>query len=252
MHIPKTGGTSAETAILDKLGEHMTVCPIYHAAQYRGKTAADIPGYDFYNGHFQYPFAAGLPADVLKVTLVRPPQDLTLSLFNHIAGRPAHALHAAARAQGLSFPRLIAGEQSLHNTQAKYIIGRAAYREICLKGNRGRQHRVAQVLDLARRHLSQFDLVGTTPRLGSFITRLGVLLETELPAPGHSNRTRVTTLRKRMMTDADWAAMRDATWVDRPLYKMIETEFLPPEIHPPAPAAPDRPDRPSRPSRPDR
>lgn len=239
MHIPKTGGTSAENAILHRLGEHMSVCPVYHAADYRGKTAADLPGYDLYTGHFQYPFAAGLPADILKVTLVRPPQDLTLSLFNHIAGRPAHALHAAAKTESMSFPKLIAGQQSLHNTQAKYIIGRAAYKEICLKGNRGRQKRVAQVLDLARRHLSEFDLIGTTPQLGGFITRLGALLETKLPAPEHSNRTKVITLRKRKMTDADWAAMREATWVDRPLYEMIETEFLPPEAETPAFAVPE-------------
>lgn len=232
MHIPKTGGISTEKVILETLDdgpEGLKVCPAYHAPDYRGKSYDDLPGYDFYQGHFRQPFAASLPDDVLKITLVRPPLDLLLSLYNHIASRPAHALHAAANAPGASFASLITAQADLQNIQARYILGHDAYAEICQDSDAPRPKRVAAMLEVARENLKVFDLIGTTPRLGRFVVELGKLVGRDFPAPPRANQNKTITLTRDRMSEADTKAMQEATWADRPLYKMIKTEILDPK-----------------------
>ncbi|WP_246139566.1 hypothetical protein [Falsiphaeobacter marinintestinus] len=160
--------------------------------------------------------------------MVRPPQDLHLSLYNHIASRPAHALHAAANAAEADFASLMNDNGSLHNTQAKYILGHDAYLDICHAGRRPRAARVTEMLTVARENLKQFDLIGCTPRLPRFIADLGTLLNRDLPAPKRENRNKTIALSKETMTEADAVAMRNASWADQPLYQMIRTEFLDP------------------------
>lgn len=228
MHIPKTGGLSTEKTLLAAFGDDLRVCPAYHAPDYRGKTHADLSGYDVYQGHFRQPFAASLPDSYLKITLVRPPQDLLLSFYNDVVSRPAHALHAAANAPGASFAGLIAAQDDLHNIQTRYILGQDAYHDICEAGDAPRQDRIAEMLDLARENLKVFDLIGATPQLTRFVNALGKRLERDLPAPPRPNRNRPIALTPDSMTDADTAAMQEASWADRPLYRMIRTEILDP------------------------
>lgn len=229
MHIPKTGGISTEQVILEALGEGLNVCPAYHVPDYRDKTYADLPGYDFYQGHFRVDFAETVPNGYLKITLVRPPQDQLLSLYNHIASRPAHALHTTANAPGASFAGLVSQNAGLQNIQTRYVLGHGAYRDICQAGDIPRAERIPEMLEAARKNLAQFDLIGCTPRLSRFIMELGALLGHDLPTPERANQNKTIALTKDRMSEEDIKAMQDATWADRPLYHMIRTEFLDPK-----------------------
>lgn len=228
MHIPKTGGIATERVILAACGADLSVCPVYQPPEYDGKTYADYPDHAFYQGHFRMDFLDTLPKDYLKVTVLRPPQDLVLSLYNHIASRPAHALHEAANAEGASFAGLISGNAGLQNIQTKYVLGRVAYRDICLDETRKPAERVEAMLEVARENLKKFDLIGCTPRLGDFIADLGPLTGKDLPAPKRENQNKFSAQTADALTEEDQAAIRRATWADRPLYKMVWKEFLEP------------------------
>lgn len=226
LHIPKTGGVSVERVIRNTGGDSLTVCPAYHAPDYQHKTYDDLPGYDFYQGHFRMDFLKTLPAEYLKVTLVRRPEDQVLSLYNHVASRPANALYERANAPGASFASLFASAPGMHNPLTRCLLGVDIQRRI-EQGPGPRAARLDEILSLARANLARFDRIGTTGHLDLFISDLGDLLGQALPPPPHANRNKTTRLTKPTMTQADQEMMQDVTWSDRPLYAMISRDILP-------------------------
>jgi hypothetical protein len=246
MHIPKTGGIATERVILNAMGLAPVkihtgdreadqdwpaqVCPLYQPTEYGEKTFADAPGYDFYQGHFKYDFACTLPEDYLKVTVLRPPTDLILSLYNHIISRPAHPLHEQANADPKNLGLILNVPAGIANIQTAYVLGTKAYQDICLDPNRPIAERVAQMLDVARENLSTFDLVGSTAQLRPFIAQLQDVTGLTMPAPKHENANKFKALSRDTLSQENQDVLHRATWADRPLFKMAWNEFIAPRL----------------------
>jgi hypothetical protein len=226
MHIPKCGGIAVERAIERAAGGSLAVCPLYMPAELDAKAYGDLPGYDFYKGHFKYNFLASLPADYLRTVVVRRPLDQLLSLCNHIAGRPEHAMHEAV--QGMTLAQLLRHSSGNHNLLSKYVLGSARFREICFQRRRSRAERVAMAVAEAHRNLTAVDVIGVTSRLAAFVAEVGRRTGIAVAAPRRENANKVTTYRREELSDDDAAALQDASWVDRPVFQMIWREFIAP------------------------
>lgn len=218
MHIPKTGGISIERSLRAGLSSQTTTCPAYFAPEYEGRTYADLPGYGVYQGHFDMDFLRSVPADYLRLIVLRNPQEQVLSLCNHIASRPKHKLFE--QAQGATLAELLDNNKSLHNLMARYLLGRCRYREILETGRPPKEK-----LELAREevllNLGSFDLIGVTARIGQFIRRAQSLIDTPLPAPKRENRNPFITYSPENLSEADQKALQHASWADRPLFREI-------------------------------
>lgn len=227
MHIPKTGGISVERTLKAAGGESLSVCPAYSPFDYTDKQYDELPGYDLYIGHFRSDFAESMPEEYLKATVIRRPMDLLLSLYNHVASRPAHRLHDAFNAEGATFSGLLAEHRSLHNTLTKYILGHGRYQAICT-GPAPMAEKTAAAVAAARDSLATFDVVGVTTRLNGFVQELGTALGTDLAPPKRENTNPKTVVRRDDMTEEELSVARRATRFDQAVFAMAWQEFVGP------------------------
>jgi len=223
LHIPKTGGVSVESAI-ERAADGLSVCSLYQPGEFLGKTYMDVPGFGFYKGHFDVDFLSGFPNDFVKAVVVRRPVDQVLSLCNHIASRKAHRLHAEA--QGKSLAQLLDIGKGTYNQLTKYLLGRDKYQEICLNDAASRPDRVEAAIAAVRENLKAFDVIGMTSHLGAFVKELGEKTGADLRPPHKENINKSTIYSRDELTDEDMEALNKATWVDRPVFKMIWDEIL--------------------------
>ncbi|MEM9009991.1 MAG: hypothetical protein AAGE18_02110 [Pseudomonadota bacterium] len=224
MHIPKTGGISVERAVAASVPD-LNTCPAYYTKEYAGKTFADMPDYDFYKGHFDFDFMASIPDDYVKVVVVRRPVDLLLSLYNHIGSRQKHRLHEAVNAPDATFAKVLADNHGLTNTLSKYLLGSTRYKEMMATEGK-RAERAEAAVAQVRQHLATFHVIGLTNKLPDFVTRVADKVGRPLNRPRKENKNPGTLLSKDKMSKEDVAAAQRATWLDRPVHRMIiETAF---------------------------
>jgi len=226
LHIPKSGGISVERAIARAVGG-LNICPLYFAHDYDAKSYDDVSGFDLYQGHFDFDFARTLPADYIRTVVVRDPLDQAISMFNHIGSREKHPLHEMIAEGKASFAKLWTDKtlRALHNTMAKYLLGRSRYQAICLS-DETQAKRVNSAIGEIRENLGTFDLVGVTSRLNTFVRDLAKATGHQISPPGIENTNKTLLIDRASMTKADIAAFHRATWVDRPVFEMITDEFL--------------------------
>ncbi len=229
LHIPKTGGISVERAVKLSLPPGASICPEYYAPDYKGKSHGDVAGHDFYQGHFTMDFARTLPDDVIRATMVRQPADLMLSLFNHIASRPAHKLHACAQEEGATFASVIGANPSTHNPIAKHLLG-DRYASICLDADLSKRERVDRAVDEARSNLETFHVIGITQRIGRFVQETATRTGLRIPTPRRENANKSIRLHAEDMTETDREVLHRSTWIDRPLFRMVWRDFLAPRL----------------------
>ncbi|MGB6229750.1 MAG: sulfotransferase family 2 domain-containing protein [Litorimonas sp.] len=225
MHIPKTGGISLERAIMSGLDE-AEVCDAYYPAEFAKKTYADMPDYALYQGHFNFDFVATLPDDYRKITVVRKPEDLLLSLYNHIASRPAHAHHEEANSDGMTFAKFVDSKTSMRNTLSKYLLGADAYKAIWNDSGKPVKDRVDEAVEQVKKNLASFDAIGLTPRLNGFASEVSKLVDREIPTPKRENANATIAMERDQLTQADKDVIARATRLDRPVFKMIWGEYF--------------------------
>lgn len=218
MHIPKTGGISVERAIAEAVPNNVRTCPAYYVPDYAQKSYADMPGYDIYQGHFDFDFIRTLPPEYKRTMVLRQPSDQVLSLCNHIASRPKHNLHA--QAQGTSLADLLNANVSLHNAMAQYVLGATRYQEI-VSGKEPTPHKIRQATTEILANLNQFDVIGVTARLKRFVRDVSRTLNVQIPAPLKENTNKYITYDVATLSDEDKEALRFASWLDRPAYRAI-------------------------------
>ncbi len=221
MHIPKTGGASLCAAIAAALPPDARVSEAYGRPDQRGLTHADLPEADVYCGHFTVDFIRSLPPGFVTVTLLRQPETLLLSLWNHIAAHPRHVLHAEATADGSSFASVIGEHVSTHNPITRYLLGRDAYRGLASSDDP-----VETALRGARENLARFDVVGITRALPKALRDIGALTGLDLGTPGHENPTGEKVLTAETMSEDDRRTLHRATRFDGPVFRMALEEFV--------------------------
>lgn len=168
-HIPKTAGTTLRNHLIQKLGERQV------APMVRGMAYADaIREYDRYaviTGHIAPVPGDRLPLDRTSVTLVRDPIDRVISMY-HFAST-VHTL--GVRAGTCAAPTFDDWVFGLSDADAEILNAHVA-----LLWSFGHDEQVvptaAEKLDLAKRALDRFDLVGTQQCMHDSIVMLDFLM----------------------------------------------------------------------------
>lgn len=215
MHIPKTGGISVERAI-KKAMNTSSICETYFPEEYQGKLYSDMPDYDFYMGHFTIDFLKSVPDDYLKITVLRKPDDLLISLCNHISSRPKHALHEMAQSATLSE---LLTNKGLHNLLAKYLLGKQ-YQEIIVSNGK-RKDKIESALKIAQSNINDFDIVGVTTKLNQFMRDVKAASQMKFTALKKENQNPSVRFIKEELSEKDLESIKSATWLDRPLFTMF-------------------------------
>lgn len=223
MHIAKTGGISVERAIATGMPQGTRTCPAYFMHEYLRKTYADMPGYDVYQGHLDFDFIKSLPPEYTRAVVLRPPSDQVLSLCNHIASRPKHRLHASA--QGASLSTLLTANPDLHNTMSQYFLGRFRYEEL-ITSDIAEKHKVDQATSEIMANIATFGIVGLTNRLNRFIRDMSRAIGIQIPAPLKENTNKFVTYDAKNLAPDDMLALRNASWMDRPVFRRIWRDVL--------------------------
>lgn len=223
MHIPKTGGISVEHAVADGVPKNTPTCPAYFMYEYLRKTYADLSGFDIYQGHFDFDFMKSMPAEYTRAVVLRQPSDQVLSLCNHIASRPKHRLYQSA--QGASLSVLLTSNPDQHNMMAQYLLGQQRYEEI-IAGDTPKKQKIDLATSEILANIATFDVIGLTTRLNRFIRDIGSATGAQIPAPMKENANKFITYDAAKLTGKDKDALRNASWMDRPVYRAIWREVL--------------------------
>lgn len=227
LHIPKTGGISVERAVARALPDPEATCPTYYVPDYIGKTFADMPDYRFYKGHFDFDFLKSVPEDYVRAVVLRHPIDRTLSICNHIASRPKHALHDQAK--GVPLAEFLGSNPQLGNQMTQYILGTSRF-DALLAAPIPKDEKIQRAGADAVTNLASFDVIGVTARLNRFIRDLAQKTGLAIPAPKVENTNAFITFKSENLDAADKAMLRQVTWLDRPVYQTLWARFLDPEV----------------------
>jgi hypothetical protein len=183
-HVRKTGGTSVFELLRDTFGaENVSpklACKLSHAASLYKRKQVII-------GHFGISPDDKLPVDRMSLTFVRDPRERTLSEFYYTkySVPQSHLSHDELRMTELDIDQAVRDAEicgRLGNYQSLHYASFFHPKPHLLS-----EH---QLLELAKRGLDQFDLVGTTESIPEFIGELERILSAEqLNRLTHANQT---------------------------------------------------------------
>lgn len=166
LHVPKCGGVSVESQ-LRKCFAPSEVIPLYFPHEYKDiKDQTKLEAFSLIIGHFDHDVIALLGPTYVKAILVREPLSLVVSLYNHAASRPKHALHETILAGQMPFIKFCGRVAGTKNILAKYLLGRGTFAQ--LAAQRPLNQAVRNVVKIAKQHLSHFDCIGMLDEMDRF------------------------------------------------------------------------------------
>jgi hypothetical protein len=134
------------------------VAPFYFPDEYKEvRDRAKLRPYSLIIGHFDHDILELLQPGFIKAILFREPLARAISLYNHAASRPRHALHETIVRGGMPFVEFCK-VAATKNTLSKYLLGRANFERTA--GRRPSDEAIGKVVGLAKQHLDHFDCVG--------------------------------------------------------------------------------------------
>lgn len=168
-HIPKTAGTTLRNHLIQKLGERQ-VAPMVRGMAY-ADAIREYDGYAAITGHIAPVPGDRLPTDRTSVTLVRDPIDRVISMYHFASTVHTSGVRAGTRAAP-TFDDWVFG---LSHADAEVLNAHVA-----LLWSFGHDEQVVptamEKLDLAKRALDRFDLVGTQQCMHDSIAMLDFLM----------------------------------------------------------------------------
>jgi hypothetical protein len=163
-HIPKTAGTSLQQFFVEAFGEGM-VTPTLRGLKYHH--ALSVYGnYRVITGHFHFIPGENLPENYISATVLRDPRERTLSEYFYVindvpetgCGPEERRIKAMSLEEALYDPDF---SERLRNYQAVHFASFFHPTPNKLSPS--------ELLELAKKGLEQYDLVGVTERLGEFV-----------------------------------------------------------------------------------
>lgn len=221
LHVPKCGGVSVESE-LKKHYAAPEVAPFYFPHEYDSiKRAEQLQSYSLVIGHFDHDVIDRLGPEVIRAVLFRDPVSRVVSLYNHAASRPKHALHETIRRGELQF-RKFCNVGGARNTLSRYLLGRSNFAR--LSRLRPRSKAIQSVVDLAKANLRHFDCVGMIYDMERFnrllSRRTGLKLESFKRSNSSPARMSVST-----MTADELSACEAANVFDLEVYGAIRDGY---------------------------
>jgi Galactose-3-O-sulfotransferase len=165
------------------------------------------------SGHHHYGFHEHVPHECAYITLVREPVARVVSMYHFILGNPKHWLHDELVRSGMGLEEFVrtAADPGVDNQQTRLISGLGS-------GEIGPWQKPPPLdrgaLELARRNLEKFLVVGLTERFDESFILIRRALRWRLPMYVTTNRTSVPKSASQSAIDA----IRERNQLDLELY----------------------------------
>lgn len=254
VHIPKTAGSSVASWLSARFGPD-SVCPARIWDDLVRMDPAEISLYPIFAGHFAMDLAAFIGSDVVSATVLRNPVDRTLSHYRHVFRKSRHPRHSYVVSQ--SFDEFVLDQNNwpmIENFQARYLLQTPLDFRFFVsrlgptENTRGRLSLLSEearyafdkayVEDMALRNLDSLRIVGTTDRLGEFLSAVATAMDgsdasvsPEVPRENEAgSEAAVGAISERSLE-----VIAKLTEIDQKLYRAARTRLTHPS--PPLPRA---------------
>lgn len=228
LHIPKTAGTSIVDIAAPYYGEGL----ISHG-DYHGCPPSDFRNVPFVSGHFGYSYARPLMDGRVSFTFLREPRERVLSYYYFCRSRDPQEWPVYALAQQLTlveFLRLAFSDGNVKSAIWNGQVWQLAHGWANLDRRNITLWEPAELLELAIRHLDEFDHVGLTE---TFQQDQDVILDLlEIPRPEVSVTSNRTENRPRVaeLEPAVQEVLTELTELDQVLYDEVCARRAVPEV----------------------
>jgi hypothetical protein len=219
LHIPKCGGVSVEAAA-KKWFSPAEVAPYYFPYEYKHADPSALRAYGLIIGHYDFDILQALGPSYVKGVVFRDPLSLLVSLYNHAATRPRHALYAAISNGELGFERFCRTVGGAKNIISKYLLGREEYSTICEKASGAEL--ITSGVEIATRNLCRFDCMGLTSKMAEFADQLSGQLGVRFGPVARLNHARRDVISLESLTGKERLAFEETNAMDIAVYESIE------------------------------
>lgn len=198
IHIPKTGGTTIETLLIEAFGRE-NVCPCSSESDFLS-TEPDISKFKVFCGHNWYHTEQILPKPLFIFSFLRDPVKRTISAYEHIKRAKDHGLHDVLNNEAPTLWEYLnhrVFSTMVANPQTRIICADADYAALYSQARKGEIsiEKATSILtrvshappnqdqfDLAIARLEDLDFVGITEHFDTSIRMLFQAMAKQAPA----------------------------------------------------------------------